>query len=266
VTHAGVSHVGRRRFTGLIGGACASAAFGFSWCQPVETGYASDGRLTARPASNAATTAKGRSRVNLWPERDGLLSVPRTGEGPWPLLVLFHGAGGSAEGILRRLGAAAEDAGIVVLAPESRGETWDAIRGEFGRDVDFVNRALQRTFERVAVDPARIAAGGFSDGATYALSLGTVNGDLFQRIAAFSPGFVVGRTAAGRPRIFVSHGLDDDILPIDRCSRRIVPALQRHGYDVTFREFKGGHEVPDAVAREGMSFVAARDAKVVATL
>src|SRR3712207_7969114 len=43
---------------------------------------------------------------------------------------------------------------------------------------------------------------------------------------------------------------DDAVLPIDRCSRRIVPALEDEGYDVTYREFDGGHEMPRDV-REG---------------
>jgi poly(3-hydroxybutyrate) depolymerase len=40
------------------------------------------------------------------------------------------------------------------------------------------------------VDPQRICVSGFSDGASYALSLGLANGDLFTHVAAFSPGFM----------------------------------------------------------------------------
>ena len=60
----------------------------------------------------------------------------------------------------------------------------------------------------------------------YALSLGIANGDVFPRVAAFSPGFVISAAAHGRPHFFVSHGRSDQILPIDRCSRVIVPRLQ----------------------------------------
>ncbi len=109
----------------------------------------------------------------------------------------------------------------------------------------------------VNVDPKRLALGGFSDGATYALSLGLVNGDLFPRIVAFSPGFIFSGEAHGKPRVFISHGIADEILPIDRCSRVIVPGLKKSGYDVTFREFDGGHEVPRAIAEQGFSFVRA---------
>jgi predicted esterase len=177
--------------------------------------------------------------------------------GPLPLLVLFHGAGGSAEGVLGRLGSAPDEAGVALLAPASRGFTWDAIRNSFGPDVTFVNRALERVFDTVAVDPARIAVGGFSDGATYAVSLGLINGDLFRRVVAFSPGFVIEGTPNGTPQFFVSHGVADPILPIDRCSRMIVPGLRKRGYDVELREFDGGHEVPADIARDGMRWVAA---------
>jgi predicted esterase len=129
--------------------------------------------------------------------------------------------------------------------------------GGFGRDVAFVNRALERVFETVAVDPARIAVGGFSDGATYALSLGLINGDLFRRVVAFSPGFVVDGMPHGHPRFFISHGTVDSILPIGSSSRSIVTDLRKRGYDVTFREFDGGHEVPPDIARDGMQWVAA---------
>jgi phospholipase/carboxylesterase len=173
--------------------------------------------------------------------------------------VLLHGAGGSGEGVLRRGGPAAEAAGVAVLAPDSRDSTWDAIRGGFGADVAFLDRALARTFETVRVDPARLAVGGFSDGATYALSLGMVNGDLFPRIIAFSPGFIVDATPHGHPAFYISHGTADQILPIDQCSRQIVPRLRGRGYRVAFREFNGRHEVPPDVAAEAMRWASSSD-------
>jgi predicted esterase len=246
----------RRRFGALAGGAFASLAFGGACQAGSEAGVADDGRLTARPRRGAKTSASGARALGLDPSRDAILRLPSAAaDGQLPLLVLLHGAGGSGEGILERLGSAADEAGLAVLAPDSRAESWDAIRGRFGRDVSFLNRALERVFETVAVDPRRVAVGGFSDGATYALSLGLINGDLFRRVVAFSPGFVVEGPPRGTPRIFISHGTADRILPIDRCSRVIVPGLRSRGYDVTFREFTGGHGVPAEVAREGMRWM-----------
>jgi len=183
------------------------------------------------------------------------LTVDLMGAGP--LLLFLHGATQNGAGMLRRVGAAAEQLGVAVLAPDSRSGTWDAIRGDFGEDVAFINRALDSVFDRVQIDPARIAIGGFSDGASYALSVGLANGELFQRVMACSPGFIIQAAAHGRPRFFVSHGRSDQILPIDQCSRVIVPRLRTMGYDVTFREFDGRHELPPAVASEGLQWVAA---------
>jgi len=229
-----------------LSGACGAA------------GIANDGRLTARPRKGITTSASGEHPLGLGGRRDAILQIPSKASGPLPLLVLFHGAGGSGANMLHRLGTAPDEAGVAVLSPDSRGSTWDAIRGTFDADVAFVNQALERVFATVAVDPARITLGGFSDGATYALSLGLINGDWCPRILACSAGFIVERTAHGKPKIFMSHGTADEILPIDRCGRPIAAALKKQGYDVTFREFNGGHEVPPDVAREAMRWVAAR--------
>jgi len=122
--------------------------------------------------------------------------------------------------------------------------------------VDFINRALERVFDSVVIDPARVAVGGFSDGASYAISLGLINGDLFKRVAAFSAGFVIEGAAQGKPGFFISHGTRDQILPIDRCGRRVAADLKGRGYEVTFREFDGRHEIPGDVMREGLRWVA----------
>jgi phospholipase/carboxylesterase len=97
-----------------------------------------------------------------------------------------------------------------------------------------------------------MAMAGFSDGATCSLSLGLANGDLFSAVLGFSPGFVVDLPHIGKPPVFISHGTQDNILPIDECSRRIVPKLEAEGYKVTYREFDGKHTLPPEVAAEAM--------------
>ena len=245
----------RRQFGAIAGGALASLAVGTA-CGATPLPQA-DARLSARPRKGVTTTASGARPLGLGTGRDAILHLPwAAAAGPLPLLVLLHGAGGSGAGILRRLASFSDEAGIAVLSPDSRDATWDAIRGGFGPDVAFVNRALERVFETVAVDPARVSVGGFSDGASYAISLGLQNGDLFKRVLAYSPGFFVGGAVQGKPRFFVSHGTADQILPIERCSRVIVPRLKQQGYDVTFRQFDGGHEIPPNIALAGMKWAA----------
>ncbi len=124
----------------------------------------------------------------------------------------------------------------------------------YGPDLALIDRALEQTFSRYAVAPERVAVGGFSDGASYALSLGITNGDLFTHVIAFSPGFMVPAGQAGSPRTFISHGTRDGVLPIDRCSRTIVPQLQRTGYEVRYREFDGGHTISPDIALEAVGW------------
>jgi phospholipase/carboxylesterase len=251
----------RRQFGMTVGATLSAMSCGAACLVATRNGAAGDGRFTARPKHGVTTTLVSGALGLGSGERDGVIQMPTAAaSGAVPLLVFLHGATQNGAGMLRRIGPAADRAGVAVFAPDSRGTTWDAIRGGFGDDVVFLNRALEHVFSRLDVDPARIALGGFSDGASYAISLGLANGDLFPRVAAFSPGFVISAEPHGKPRFFISHGTADQILPIAQCSRVIVPRLKSMGYDVTFREFEGRHEMPAPVADEGLQWIAARSA------
>jgi phospholipase/carboxylesterase len=213
---------------------------------PTESPH-SQGILTARPSGNAAGMPAASVRpLGAGRDRDGLLRIPRViaTDRPVPLLVMLHGANGSAPRAMSIVADAAEAHGVVVLAPDSRGATWDVIHKDYGEDVAFLDRALGEVFRTCRIDPARIALAGFSDGASYALSLGLINGALFRDIIAFSPGFALPAQGENAPSIFISHGREDPVLPIERCGRRIAVRLRALGYAVDYREFVGGHVVP----------------------
>jgi phospholipase/carboxylesterase len=246
----------RRDFCALVASTFASAAIGSACSRIGDLPGANGGRLTALVREGVKTTPTGQIMLGLDRDRDAILPLPKTAsQSPLPLLVMLHGATQSAEDMFWYLGSTHEEAGVAVLAPNSRDTSWDAIGGSFGPDVELLNRALERVFETAAIDPARVAIGGFSDGASYAISLGLINGDLFTSVVAFSPGFVIDGELHGKPRFFISHGTSDHILPIDRCGRRIAIGLQARGYDVTFREFEGDHEIPADIARAGLQFI-----------
>lgn len=225
-----------------------------------------DSFLHARPqpasAASAASTstaaaATGLQTLQVQAPRDSYLYVPPgyAPERPAPLVLLLHGAGGHAHHGLDLLRHLADDAGAILVAPASTDPTWDVIaRRRYGADVAVIDRCLKSVFERYAIDAAHLAIGGFSDGASYAVSLGVDNGELFTHVIAFSPGFMAPLAPHGRPRIFVSHGTRDPILPIEPCSRRLVPRLVQAGYDVDYREFDGEHVIPPEIAQGAMQW------------
>jgi phospholipase/carboxylesterase len=247
--------ISRRDFlkVGLIGSLAGPTLLS---CSDSTTEPESNPRLTARPATPTVTPTTGLTELGLASPRDGLLYVPESysPDVPAPLFVALHGAGGSADN-WASYPERAEARGMVFLAPDSRGSTWDVVRGSFGPDVEFLDRALRHTFERCRIDPERIALGGFSDGASYALSLGVSNGDLFSHLVAYSPGFFrPADPIVGKPRVYVSHGRQDNVLPVAISRDAIVPTLRNADYDVTYQEFAGGHEVPAAISESALDW------------
>ena len=214
------------------------------------------GRLSALPARPDATLPAGTYALGGRGPRSSLLVVPdlgaRAGE-PAPLLVFCHGAGGTPEGARALIEDAAAEAGVLLLLPASAGATWDVIlSGGPGADTATLDSALQQVAARCAVGD--VAIGGFSDGGSYALSIGLANGELFGAVLAFSPGFVSAPRLSGRPRVFISHGTADAVLPVQRCGRRIAGRLDEQGYPVTYQEFDGGHVVPAATSRRALEW------------
>ena len=233
-------------------------------CMPAAEGTkAADrhrGELSAKPAAVPAHSGKvGLHELNVAGARPALLYVPAS-ERPgtaMPLVVMLHGAGGVPQHSIELIRRQADRFGFILLAPASRAATWDIIaERRYGTDVAAIDEALRQVFASWPIDPERVAIAGFSDGASYALSLGLSNGQLFRRVIAFSPGFMAPAATRGRPSIFVSHGFQDRVLPIEQCSRRLVPQLEAGGYEVDYREFGGGHLVPDELAADALGDLA----------
>jgi poly(3-hydroxybutyrate) depolymerase len=207
------------------------------------------GRLRYRPSEAPSRRTSGTGRLDLQgaagAEPAAVYVPAEPGREPLRLVLVFHGAGGVPGSALALLRDEADRRRLLLVAPKSVGATWDVIRGGYGADLRNIDRLLGRLADRYRLRGHTV--GGFSDGASYALSVGITNGDVFDSVIAFSPGFHAAGTAHGRPRFFVSHGTRDDVLPIDRCSRRIVPELEGAGYPVDYQEFDGGHTVPPAI-------------------
>lgn len=233
-----VRAVGEATVVGLLG--CATPA------KPADSPDLVYATLRSRPRRPTENVKRGMQPLRLSTSRDGFLYVPSTysPDQALPLVVLLHGAGrNSSDWSSPRFAGVFDDPAVVVIAPDSRGPTWDILREGWGPDVGFIDESLDLVFGMCNIDPARIGVGGFSDGASYALSLGIANGDLFTAIMAFSPGFDRPATKRGKPRIFIAHGRQDQILDINATSRPIARSLQKEGYEVRYEEFDGPHRV-----------------------
>jgi len=204
---------------------------------------ADSGRFSARPAAPTMDLGPGEHVLDDNQGRRALLYIPPsyTPATPTPFMLMLHGARGDGDRTLEQQRAVAQQHGVIVLSPSTRSGTWDAIRGDFSHDFAKLDALLTQSFERCNVDAARIASGGFSDGATYALSIGLMNGDLFSHIIAHSPGFIISEKRSGKPAVYISHGRQDEVLPFDRCGARIAAQLEREGYAPRFDTFDGGH-------------------------
>ena len=222
--------------------------------------------LTAVPPATPIAGSDTRSGVlSLAGGAYAYLPKGRTGA-PSPVLIALHGAGGQAAQVLESFREAADANGIVLLIPQSAKGTWDMIEDlksrlglelnvqpRYGKDLKALDAALADLFTRVAVDPARVGIMGFSDGATYALSVGTANPQLFKRIIAFSPGPAFLSRAASDQYVFISHGENDRVLPF-ATARGHASKLRVRKIPVAFEKFDGGHEVPKAVKEKAMAF------------
>ena len=218
------------------------------------------GAMALAPATRAGAADPvriGQQKLKLADgDRDGLLYVPQNykADVPTPLVLMFHGAGSTALNVSYTF-PIADELGFIVLAPDSRDEaTWDMLLHGFGEDVEFIGLALKDTYARCNVDRKRMAIAGHSDGASYSLSLGIGTGDTFGHVLAFSPGVMTPAEVHGKPKIFISHGVSDPVMPIEVTSRTFVARLKKLGYDVTFREYEGRHGVPPAIVREGFQW------------
>ncbi len=238
----------------------ALVAAGFADGPALLAATADEGRIQIPSGNAAGPAAPGLQKLG---GGNGLLYIPssyRPGH-PLPLLILLHKSQGNPLEWFSggRLDAAdsyshyADAGGFAILAPKASSNTWDGGPKAWGHDYVAINRALEAAFSRVAIDRNRLAIGGFSDGGSYALSLGLANGDLFRNVIAFSPGYITRSVGRGKPSLFISHGTFDNILPIDQASRAFVKSLRKNGYSVDYHEFGGWHTVPPPVAAQAMA-------------
>jgi polyhydroxybutyrate depolymerase len=153
--------------------------------------------------------------------RTARLHVPRSTLGhPAPLLLAFHGSGGSGrfmEGY-SHLGGATSAAGVVGLFPDALHGRWRLEdEGSGPDDVGFVRALLDVVGRTACVDSARVWATGVSNGGGFAARLACELADRLSGVAVVAGGF--GALRECRPArpvpVLEIHGTADPVVPYD---------------------------------------------------
>jgi polyhydroxybutyrate depolymerase len=152
--------------------------------------------------------------------RTVLVHVPHAAPGRAPLVLAFHGTGGSGPFMAGYSGltAIADRAGFLVAYPSSQEDPDQWSLGEDrrgGDDLGVVDAIIDRLVARGCADPTRVYAVGVSNGGGFATRLGCERSDRIAAVVSVA-GFY-GGLAPCRPDRPVSlleiHGTADQIVP-----------------------------------------------------
>jgi dienelactone hydrolase len=192
----------------------------------------------------------------------GELRLPESSVARLPTVVLIHGSGGISRNsddwvqVLNGMGIAT----FLVDSFSARGlVSVSANQALLGRLVQTYDayRALEVVAKHPRVDPARIAAMGFSRGGQAVLyasmtRLQKMHAPAGAEFAAYvtfyancGTAYIDDETLADKPiRLF--HGSDDNYVPVAPC-RSYVERLRKAGKDVVLTEYAGAYHVFDGV-------------------
>lgn len=224
---------------------------------PVIPDHLNELRFTAVPGPASSFFVPGLHPLDVTlGSKQALLYVPTSyvASKPAPLALLMHGAGGTPQPPIDLFQAAADQRGLCMLSCKSKSITWDAIEDRFTDDIPLMDEAMKIALGGLNVDPARVSVQGFSDGASMAIALGRANGDLFKRVSAQSPGTMLNTTGVQKPVFYISHGAQDEGLPVGN-TRNMVSILSQV-YTVIYDEFQGGHTIPPEIVLKAVDFLA----------
>lgn len=185
--------------------------------------------------------------------RKYLVYVPKGADGPFPLVLAFHGGGGKPIQMERygRFNALAQKEKFVVAYPEAVDGNWNDGRGvQFIRaqrenidDVKFVRAVIRDIGKQCQLDTSRVFATGISNGAFISHRLAAEASDVIAAVAPVVGGMAPSIAKSFAPKypvsLFVIQGDADPLVPI-------------HGGYVGFRGGrKRGELVPtkDAIAK-----------------
>lgn len=151
-----------------------------------------------------------------------------------PLILVFHGHGGRAQGAARKMAfqdlwpeaVVAYLQGIPgtpgIADPQAKQAGWQKEPGELGgRDIKFFDAALERLMAEHKIDPNRVYVVGHSNGGRFVNVLWRTRGDRLAAIcSAAGQGGTLIPECTPKP-IFIIMGEKDRIVPIERQEKSV---------------------------------------------
>jgi phospholipase/carboxylesterase len=184
---------------------------------------------------------------------------------PYPLLVFFHGHGGSEEQILRLAPRLSRRNFICIglrgpellgVRPDGRlGYAWGA-NGQYDTLLeDYVLRAVEQTRRSFHIHTERIFLAGFCEGALQAYRLGLVFPERFAGIISLN-GCLPGRDgplfrwpAIRQLRVLIGHGIANAVVPLT-LARNDYRLLYTAGLDVQMHTYPTNHRLHPHMLRD----------------
>jgi len=221
-------------------------------------------------------------------ERTVLVFAPAPSSSAPPLVFLFHGRGGTAEGAAHRMpfhrnwpeAVVAYAQGLppgqpAIHDPEGKRPAWQRLPGELGdRDVLFFDAACETLGARYSCDRQRIYLIGHSNGGRFANLLWRMRGEAIAAVC--SAGSQGGKLIPEAPprSIFMVMGEKDRVAPLAGQEKSIALARERletnpdsatvagplrserslAGLELAVYRHPGGHELPRAALAEIAAF------------
>jgi polyhydroxybutyrate depolymerase len=205
-------------------------------------------------------------------ERTALVAAPK-GQVPekgWPLVLVFHGHGGSSANAARtfRIHEAWPEAVVMypqglptvgaLTDPQGKLPGWQqAPGGEGDRDLLLVDAMLKWAKDSYKIDPAHVFAAGHSNGGSMCYLLWSARGDQFAALAPSSSVFRLAMVATAKPKpAFVIAGRKDALVPFATQQLSLRAVLKLNQADANGQPWSGGAvRHPSAIGDDVIAYI-----------
>jgi phospholipase/carboxylesterase len=187
----------------------------------------------------------------------------------YPLIVLFHGRGGSERQVVRLaprlsrrnyIAIALRGPRLVVRRGNGRvGYGWGTDHRTDAFTEEYVFRAIELTAQRYHIHPARVFLAGVCEGAALAYRLGLSFPEQFAGVVALngeipSGGPLLRLSAVRRLQVFIGHGIANAVIPL-ALARRNYQLLYTAGLPVQLHTYPTTHRLHPDMLRDANRWI-----------